>query len=131
MEVINTDSFASRILQLRKSKNLSQADFAKAINLSQNFVWMVEKGQREPSDRTISDICRVFSVNEIWLRTGEGEPFQEESRQEAILRFATQTVKGSDEFRKSLVYTLSQLDAEDWQALSKLFRKLSDSQNEK
>lgn len=84
MEVIATDSFASRILYLRKSKNLSQADFAKAINLSQNFVWMVEKGQREPSDRTISDICRVFGVDPVWLRTGAGEPFTPLSRSEEL-----------------------------------------------
>ena len=104
---------------------LTQAQFADKINLSRNFVAMIEIGQREPSDRTISDICREFNVNEVWLRTGEGEPFQEESRQEQIMKFAIQTIKGSDEFRKQFVSMLAKMDADDWENLAKLFQKLA------
>lgn len=105
--------------------DLTQKDFASRIGLSENYVWMIEKGDRIPSDRTISDICREFGVNEIWLRTGEGEPFQEETRQEQIMRFATQTVKGSDEFRKAFVSMLAKMDADDWGNLEKLFDNLA------
>ena len=60
-----------RIKYLRKDVlKLSQKDFAEQLNLSENFVWMVEKGNRIPSDRTISDICRIFNVNPEWLRNG-------------------------------------------------------------
>lgn len=114
-----------RIKQIRKSLNLSQAEFGSRVKLSQNYIWMIEKGDRIPADRTISDICREFGVNEIWLRTGDGKPFQEETRQEQIMRFATQTVKGSDEFRKAFVSMLAKMDADDWGALAKLFDKLS------
>lgn len=62
----------NRIKILRKDAlNLSQKEFADRIGLSENFVWMVEKGNRIPSDRTISDICREFNVNPKWLRDGE------------------------------------------------------------
>lgn len=105
--------------------DLTQKDFASRIGLSENYVWMIEKGDRVPSDRTISDICREFGVNEVWLRTGEGEPFQEETRQEQIMRFATQTVKGSDEFRKAFVSMLAKMDADDWGNLEKLFDNLA------
>jgi len=64
-----------RIKQVRKALNLTQTDFANRLNLTRNFIFLVEKGERQPSDRTISDICREFNVNEDWLRTGEGEPF--------------------------------------------------------
>lgn len=33
------------------------------------------KGVSNPSDRTISDICRLFNVSELWLREGQGEMF--------------------------------------------------------
>ena len=105
--------------------DLTQKDFASRIGLSENYVWMIEKGDRVPSDRTISDICREFGVNEVWIRTGEGEPFQEETRQEQIMRFATQTVKGSDEFRKAFVSMLAKMDAVDWGNLEKLFDNLA------
>lgn len=116
----------SRIAQIRKQFNLSQEEFGKKLNMSRNYIWMIEKGERVPADRTIKDICREFGCNEVWLRTGDGDPFQEETRQETIMRFATQTVKGSDEFKKAFVSMLAKLDAEDWEALAKMFSKLSD-----
>lgn len=66
---------ADRILYIRKEKELSQSAFAEKLNLSQNFVWMMESGKRSPSDRTIFDICRKFDVSEEWLRTGKGAAF--------------------------------------------------------
>lgn len=68
-------NIAERILYIRKEQGLSQSAFGEALNISQNFVWMLESGKRSPSDRTVSDICRIFGVDEVWLRTGEGEPF--------------------------------------------------------
>lgn len=67
----------SRILKIRKESKLTQDAFAEKLNLSKNFVWMLEKGERVPSDRTISDICREFKVNEEWLRTGRGKMYTE------------------------------------------------------
>lgn len=61
-----------RIRDLRKTHlKLTQQAFADQLGLSQNFVWQIEKGERVPSDRTVSDICRVFNVNPEWLRNGE------------------------------------------------------------
>ena len=42
------------------------------------------------------------------------------------MRFAVQTVKGSDEFRKALVSMLAKLDPEDWENLSKIYAKITD-----
>ena len=45
---------------------------------------MIENGDRTPPDRTIADICRVLGVNEIWLRTGEGEMLRQLSEDEEL-----------------------------------------------
>lgn len=66
-----------RIKTLRASLGLTQAAFGKRLNLSQNFVWMLERGDRLPSDRTIADICREFGVREAWLRDGDGGMFSD------------------------------------------------------
>ena len=63
---------------------MTQAEFASKLNLSRNFICLVESGDREPSDRTISDICRVFKISEHWLRTGEGEMFRHRDRGDEI-----------------------------------------------
>ena len=113
-----------RIEYIVKASNLSKAKFAERIGVSAPYVTMLCSGAGNPSDRTITDICREFGVNEVWLRTGEGDPFRQESRSEQIMRFAVQTAKGSDEFKKALVSMLAKLDPEDWEALGKIADKL-------
>ena len=103
----------------------NKSAFARKINVTPAYASQLYKMERFPSDRTISDICREFGCNEVWLRTGEGEPFQEETRQEAIMRFAAQTINGSDEFKKAFVSMLAKLDADDWESLAKLFVKVA------
>ena len=122
MEVIN---LKDRINFLIKELNISKAKFAERLNISQGFTSQLCSGVREPSDRTITDICREFGCDEIWLRTGEGEPFRQLTREEDIMRFAVQTVKGSDSFRKAFVAMMAKLDPEDWQNLARIYEKLA------
>ena len=120
------ETVGERIKSVRNMLNLTQQAFSERLGLKRNTIGSYEINAGVPSDRTISDICREFGVNEVWLRTGDGEPFQEETRQEQIMRFAAQTVKGSDEFRKAFVSMLAKMDSEDWNALAKIFDKLAD-----
>lgn len=64
-----------RLKQLRKELGLTQSAFAERIGSVQNTVTGYESGRRNPSAPVVSLICREFSVNERWLRTGEGEMF--------------------------------------------------------
>jgi transcriptional regulator with XRE-family HTH domain len=114
-----------RIKQIRKNANLTLEKFGKRIGITAASCSNIESGKTNPSNQTIQAICKEFGCNEIWLRTGEGDPFQEESRQEQIMRFAAQTISGSDEFKKSFVSMLAKLDAEDWEALARIFGKLA------
>ena len=116
----------TRINEIVKQSKLTKTDFAKKLGISQPYLSQICAGQKIPSDRTIADICREFGCDEVWLRTGEGEPFRQETRQEAIMRFAVQTVKGSDEFRKAFVAMMAKLDPEDWQNLARIFEKLNE-----
>lgn len=73
-----------RITAARKARGWTQAQLAEAIGLSRNYVWMIENGDRTPTDRTIADICRVLGVNENWLRTGKGEMLRQLSEDEEM-----------------------------------------------
>jgi len=61
----------NRIVLLRKTLGYSQEKFAQKLNLSRNFINQIEAGKKNPSDRTILDICREFNVNEEWLEPGK------------------------------------------------------------
>lgn len=115
----------TRINEIVSKSGLTKTDFAKRLGISQPFLSQLCTGVKTPSDRTIADICREFDCNEAWLRTGEGEPFKERSREEEIMRFAVQTNKGSDEFRKAYVAMLANLSDEGWAGLQEMYTKLS------
>lgn len=72
-----------RIRLIRKESGLTQEEFAKKIDLTKNYISLVENGGRTLADRTVSDICRIFSINENWLRTGSGEMRNPEEDEEA------------------------------------------------
>ena len=76
-----------RLKELRKSLRMTQEQFADNLKLSRNYIAQIELGSKNPSDRTISDICRVYHVNEDWLRTGAGDMYAElpENRTAAIV----------------------------------------------
>lgn len=114
-----------RIALVRKSLGLTQEKFAEQVGLSRNFMWMIESGTRVPSDRTISDICREFNVNETWLRTGEGEMFNHITRSEKITSFLTEiTEDEGDDFKRRFVEMLAELEPEDWKLLERMAEKL-------
>lgn len=114
-----------RIALVRKSLGLTQEKFAEQVGLSRNFMWMIESGTRVPSDRTISDICREFNVNETWLRTGEGEMFNQITRLEKITSFLTEiTEDEGDDFKRRFVEMLAELEPEDWKLLERMAEKL-------
>lgn len=116
----------NRIRELRKVVlKMTQKEFSSKLGLSENFIWQIEKGEREPSDRTIADICREFNINESWLRTGEGDMQTPVSRDEAIAAFMGDVMRSeSEDFRRRIVAVLSKLDVSEWELLEKMALKL-------
>ena len=76
-----------RLVLIREKAGLSQSKFAEKINVSRNFISLVENGNRELSDRTIKDICSTFDINEEWLKTGNGSMNIEKSRNQQLAEF--------------------------------------------
>lgn len=73
-----------RIKELRKTLGLNQTEFGEKIGIKQGSIASYESGARTPIDSVILSMCREFNVNETWLRTGEGEMFNELSADEEI-----------------------------------------------
>lgn len=118
-------TIGERVKELRKQVNLTQQAFADRLNLKRNTVGSYEVNVVEPSDRTISDICREFNVNETWLRTGEGEMFNQITRSEKITSFLTEiTEDEGDDSKRRFVEMLAELEPEDWKLLERMAEKL-------
>lgn len=97
-----------RIKELRKTLRLSQSEFAKALKLTRNSITMIETGKRGISDRTISDICREFEVNEEWLRNGTGEMFADKSND--IYYLIGKYGDGLSEKQKEIIISILKMD---------------------
>lgn len=110
----------SRIKELRKKHlKLTQKNFADRLGLSENYVWQIEKGERAPSDRTISDICRIFDIQEDWLRHGLEPMRAAKSREEEIAELVGSALSGSSEFKKSVIRMICSRTDDELIALEK------------
>ena len=67
-----------------RQTGLNKTRFAERLHLSQQFISSICSGVKQPSDRTVTDICREFGVSESWLRTGDGPMFVAQSPDEQI-----------------------------------------------
>lgn len=120
MSEVNT-----RIAAVIQASGLTKTAFSRKIGLSQPFVSQLANGDASPSDRTIADICREFSVNEHWLRTGEGEMFSTLSREEEITRFAMEVIRDpASEFQRQLISTMARLEPAQWKLMEQMLDEL-------
>lgn len=110
-----------RIKQLRSALGKTQQEFADAINVKRNTVATYEMGRSEPSASAISLICTKFNVNEDWLRTGNGDMFVKQSRDEELAEFIGRLqFEDGGSFKKRFISMLSKLDESDWEVLEKM-----------
>lgn len=78
-----------RIREVREHFGLSMEKFGARICIGKTSISLLESGKNNPSVQTVALICREFGVNEHWLRTGEGEMF-EQTRETVLDRLATE-----------------------------------------
>lgn len=120
----------SRIRKVRNDANLSQDQMASELNLSKNFISQIETGSRNPSDRTICDICKRFHVNEEWLRNGTGEQYLPPENPTAA--YMAELLGSEDnpvyDLIKSIMMTYSQLSEKNKLVLQEFCQKLKENQ---
>lgn len=107
-----------RLKQVRKLMGKSQTEFAALFGISKSAVQKWESGENTPTNAIIELMAQKAGVNEQWLRTGEGEMFLPQTRNEELAVFFGTILKDTDEsYKKRLLYALSKLDESQWQVL--------------
>ena len=120
-----------RIKFLRKKElKKTQKDFATDLGLSENFIWQIEKGERTPSDRTISDICRIYGIQEDWLRYGLEPMKAAKSEEEEIAELVGSALTGSSRLKKAVIKMICSKSEAELQALEAMLRQLYESLSE-
>ena len=121
------ETVSQRITHIVESEKLTKTAFANSINISQPYLSQICSGQREPSDRTISDICRVYGINETWLREGAGEMYVPKTREETIAELVGSALNGSNDFKKAVVQMICSRTDQELETLEAALRAIYDS----
>ena len=99
-----------RIKAARKALGLTMEQFGKRVGLSKSAISLIESGKNGTTEQTVASICREFGVNGMWLRTGEGEMF-DQSTESSLDRLAAEY--HLDERKKAIISAFLKLSTAD------------------
>lgn len=112
-----------RIREVREHFGLSMEKFGSRIGIGKASISLLESGKNNPSVQTITLICREFGVNEQWLRTGEGEMF-EQTRTSVLDRLSTEYDLSREQ--RSVIEAFLDLDPQERDVILKYVHNVFD-----
>lgn len=124
---MSESTVSERMRQVRTDAGLTQQQFADRVHLKQSTVASIEGG-RATSDQTIGVVCQEFGVDEVWLRSGVGEPYRQMSRKEEIAAFMGDALSGPADFREVVLSAMARFGEAEWAALAHMTRIVLEEQ---
>ena len=119
----------NRIREVREHFKLTQTEFGERLGVSRDVIGNIEYNrlknpkQKEP---IIKLICSTFGVNEIWLRSGEGEMFQAMTEDEELADYLCDVMHDEPEsFLRRLTLEMKNWTPEVWQMLEEICKRLA------
>ena len=110
-----------RVKEIRKTLGLTLEKFGERIGVTRGSMSNIENGNRNLTEQMTKSICREFSVDYMWLTTGEGEMFIDTD--DDFIERIDRIMAGQDEARKNLFKFMLELSDEDIVALDRLMKK--------
>lgn len=119
-----------RIKYVRTHAGMNQTDFGAYLCVSKSAVQKWESGENAPTNAVITLMCQKTGVDEVWLRTGTGQPFPKKSRRDVIDEYIGQLSEGKrSDLEQLLIEFMAETSVEEWKELSAVFRRLADKLN--
>ena len=112
-----------RIKKLINSIGKTKTEIARTLDVTPAYLSKLIK-TGTPSDMFISNLCRNYNVDEEWLRTGKGEMFVIQSKEEELAAFFGDILNDGGSFKKRFVSALAALDTEDWEVIEKFINSI-------
>lgn len=107
-----------RVKEVRKTLGLTLEKFGDRLGIKKAAVSKIEKGENSLTDANIKAICREFSVDYMWLTTGDGEMFVESD--DDFFERIDRIMAGENETRKNMIKMLLYASDDDIKAFDKL-----------
>ena len=107
-----------RIKDVRNSLGLTLEKFGEKLGVTKTAISRLEKGERSLTEQMTKSICREFSVDYMWLTTGEGEMFVETD--DDFFERIDRIMAGENDTRKNLIKMLLYASDDDIEAFDRL-----------
>lgn len=107
-----------RIKDVRNSLGLTLEKFGEKLGVTKTAISRLEKGERSLTEQMTKSICREFSVDYMWLTTGEGEMFVETD--DDFFERIDRIMAGENETRKNMIKMLLYASDDDIDAFDRL-----------
>ena len=107
-----------RIKDVRNLLGLTLEKFGEKLGVTKTAISRLEKGERSLTEQMTKSICREFSVDYMWLTTGEGEMFVESD--DDFFERIDRIMAGENESRKNMIKMLLYASDDDIKAFDKL-----------
>ena len=121
-----------RVKEIRKSLEMTMEQFGNKLGVTKVAISNIEKEKRNLTEQMSRVICREFNVSEEWLKTGDGEMYQQLSEDEEIAGIVSDLLEeGKDNAFYSvileIVKTYSELSPASQKVLTEAAEKLADN----
>lgn len=110
-----------RIRMLRKELNLTLTEFSNKLGITHAALSNIENGKRNVTEQMHKSICREFRVDPIWLSTGEGDMFIDESID--LIEMLDKLLHNENKLANTLLKMFAQYSLEDWKDLERIINK--------
>ena len=114
---------ADKVFAIRKALGLSRAKFGEQLGVSESVINNIETKGVELKPLMSDLICRVYNVNPIYMKTGEGEMFISDN-DKVLLDEVKQRFKLTDD-EVDIVRNFIQLDEDSRKFIIELTRNLA------
>ena len=107
-----------RVKEIRKALGLTLEKFGEKLGVGKTAISNIENGNRNLTEQMTKSICREFSVDYIWLTTGQGEMCIDSD--DDFIEKIDRIMAGEDDARKNLFKFMLELSDGDIAALNKI-----------
>ncbi|WP_018659874.1 helix-turn-helix domain-containing protein [Allofustis seminis] len=115
-----------RVKLLRETLGLSGEKFGESLGVGRMAISQIETGKNNLTDQMLKLICYTYNVNEDWLRTGQGEMFNQ-TKDEFLADIQKQY--SLSDFSISLIKRYMELPAENRSTIDEFITSISQQPN--
>ena len=121
-----------RVKEIRKSLEMTMEQFGNKLGVTKVAISNIEKEKRNLTEQMSRAICRESNVSQEWLKTGDGEMYQQLSEDEEIAGIVSDLLEeGKDNAFYSIILeivkTYSELSPASQKVLMEAAEKLADN----